>query len=755
MARSRRLPQASAAEVEREREEHAQVARMEQLQALGKLLADSRKEAIDGRAASGIEAEWIEDEEFIEGIDDLNRHERGGKRETKPPYQATPDADEQQSTIFPNITRPYVEAAAAKVGDILLPTDDRPWSLKPTPVPELQAKAKGKLPLEVIEGMAQVGASEEQAVQVAQAEQEAADALLKEAEEKAKKAEKRIEDWHIECQWHAEARLVIDDECRVGTGVLKGPMPVKKKVTKYIDGEIVIERERKPVSKRVSYWNCFPDPACGENIHNGRFHWERDFITAKQLLALRDQEGYLADQIELCYQEGPAKKTDAARKQADGREIDDKAVFEIWYFYGFATREQLALVNAAAPEGKALMVPATFTMVNSRVIKGDLNHLDTGEFPYDYAVWQPRKNLPWGMGVARQIRPAQQIVTAATRTMLTNAGRAAGPIFVIGAGTKGANGNNDIIPWKKFFGAKNDAGEPVDAREAMNMLEVPDRQASLMAIIQYGMKLAEDVTGLPLLLQGQAGNAPETLGGQMLVDRNASGVLRRIARMFDDRLTEPHIRRYYTYLLQYGPDDEKGEYMLDARGSTALVERELERQYNDSILQASLNPAFEISPAKAMEQKLRTDKRNPKDFQYTEEEKAKMAEQQAQQGQQGDPRAEASKEVANIRANAEKEKAAAQAAAEQAEREWKAAEAEKEREHQRHMAELDNQRRVMEFAEKRNVSIEQIKAELAGTVIKVKAQERLSRDRNAKGPQLSKPPTEPAGRAPNGQAYQK
>lgn len=725
---------------------------MDALQMLGKLKAEERKEAIDGRAQCGIEAEWIEDEEHYESIDDANR---GIMRAagSKPPYQATPVVDEQQSVIFPNITRPYVDAAAAKVGDILLPTDDRAWEIKATPVPELQAKAKGKLPIEVIKGMAEANVPEEKAVAVAKAEQDAADALLKEADEKAKKAAKRIEDWHVESQWHAEARRVIEDECKAGTGVMKGPMPVKKKRQKYVDGKLVVVMERKPVSKRIDYWNCFPDPVCGENIQNGRYHWERDYITAKQLLALKKQEGYIAEQIDLVYAEGPAKNSDP-RKQADGRELDGKAVFEIWYYYGYATREQLVLVGAAAPEGAPLMIPATFTMVNDRVIKGDLNHLDTGEFPYDYAPWQRRKNLPWGLGVSRQIRAPQQMVTAATRTMLTNAGRAAGPIFVMGAGTKGANGNNDIIPWKKFFAGKNEQGEPVDARQAMNMLVIPDLQASMAAIIDRGLKFAEDVTGLPLLLQGQAGSAPETLGGQQLVDRNASGVLRRIARTFDDCLTEPHIRRYYTYLLLYGPDDEKGEFVIDARGSTALVEREMERQYNDAILQASLNPAFEISPAKAMEQKLRTDKRNPKDFQYTDEEKQKMAEQQAQQGQAGDPRAEASKEVATIRANTEKEKAAAQAAAEKEEQAFKAAEADKQRAHDIAMAERNERIEMMKLAQSQNVSLAQIKADLAGTAIKVKAQKDLSRERGH-GPQMLKPPTEPAGRAPDGQAYQK
>jgi hypothetical protein len=72
--------------------------------------------------------------------------------------------------------------------------------------------------------------------------------------------------------------------------------------------------------------------------------------------------------------------------------------------------------------------------------------------------------------------------------------------------------------------------------------------------------MMEDSTGLPMLLQGQLGKAPDTVGGMTMLNNNASAVLRRLARTFDDCVTEPHIRRYYAWLLQYGEDDEKGDF---------------------------------------------------------------------------------------------------------------------------------------------------------------------------------------------------
>lgn len=713
-------------------------AMLERLQALGTQLAKTRKEAVDGRKASGVEDIWREDEEHFEGIDDANRGQTGGSA-SKPPWQTTAAVDGDKSIEFVNITRPYVEAAAAKVGDILLPTDDRAWSIKETPIPELIERAKGKLDIDVIAGMGDMNVPEELALQVLEEEKADADRLIQEAKDKAKRAEKRIEDWHIECQWHAEVREVIDDMAKLGTGVLKGPIPEMKRQQRYDpeNGVLVIKEEVKPVSKRIDPWNCFPDPACGGLIHKGRYHWERDYLTKKQLIELKSDPDYIGSQIDLCIEEGPQKKGEG-RQQADGRYLDEQELYEIWYGYCYATREDLEAAGCDCKGAKTPLIPTVFTMVNDRVIKGALNHLDTGDFPYDYVPWQKRKNSPWGFGVARQIRTPQRIVNGATRAMLVNAGRAAGPMLVLRNHVIGADGNNDFRGWKVFYAGASDVSE--DVNKVAALIEIPAMTDKLMAIIQYGMKLAEDVTGLPLLLQGQVGGAPETLGGQQLTERNAAGVLRRIARVFDDRLTEPHVRRYYTYLLMHGPEEiEKGEFVIDARGSTALVERDVNRQEVTALLEASLNPAFGLDPKKTMEQKLRADNRNPKDFQFTEEELEQQ--QAAAQQPQTDPRVEANKEIAQMKTQADMQAL-----------EFKAAEAEKDRAHKEKLALIARETALAGYAEKRGISIQDAKVELTKTVMQLRTQKELART-SGTGPQVTKPPTEPPGRAPNGRAY--
>jgi len=70
---------------------------------------------------------------------------------------------------------------------------------------------------------------------------------------------------------------------------------------------------------------------------------------------------------------------------------------------------------------------------------------------------------------------------------------------------------------------------------------------------------------------------------------------------------------------------------------------------------------------------------------------------------------------------------------------------------------------MMDYANKRELSLEQVKAKLADTTMRLNLQKDLSlanltldvhKHSNPSAKQVITPPTEPAGRAPDGEAYQ-
>jgi hypothetical protein len=170
--------------------------RAQRLAALGDILAKSRSEAIAARIALGIDEQWAEDLEFYEGVDDANRGEVTSSWRSKPPGQAIPasnkDDGEVRSTVFVNITRPYCDAAAARISDMLMPTDDRAFSVGPTPIPDMEDIAVGKVSLAVRKSIADQSQSLEQANTALQAYVQDAQARMEDAKARAKKAQTRF-----------------------------------------------------------------------------------------------------------------------------------------------------------------------------------------------------------------------------------------------------------------------------------------------------------------------------------------------------------------------------------------------------------------------------------------------------------------------------------------------------------------------------------------------------------------------------------
>ena len=734
------LTEEQLAEIAR-REAEVEAERQAMLDALGVTLAGNRSKAIMFRESSGIEQEWLEDEEHYEGIDDMNRWERRAWK-GKPPEAPSPTEQRagNQSTIFLNITRPYCDAAAARMGDMLLPSDDRAWAIMPTPIPELADMAKGKFPQHILRQAATQFPGNPQAAQDSLAN--AVDAAMREMDEAKKKAEaaaKRIEDWHVQCQYHAEVRKVLDDCAKIGTGILKGPFPVKKKVVAFVQGAIVLKEEIQPASIRVDPWKFYPDPGCGENIHNGSGCWEYDDISQKALADLRGTPGYIDSQLELVLAEGPIKAGKVApdRPLPDGHHVDRDALYQIWYYHGNLSREDMAVMGCACEEGH-VSVPAQITMINNRVVRAVLNPLDTGELPYDLMIWQKRTGMPWGMGVSRQIRTPQEIVVAAGRNMMDNAGRGGGPQLVVQQGVVvPEDGVYEVTPWKVWLAGEDADMEHID--KAFRFVTIPMIQVELTAIIQLGLKFAEDVTGLPMLLQGQQGKAPDTLGGMQMLNNNATAVLRRIARFFDDLITEPHVRRYYTFLLQYGEDSEKGDFHIDARGSSALVQRDLENQAIGEMANIVLNPAFGKDPKKWINEYLRSRHLDPKRFDYDDEQWQQIVENMAKGPQ--DARAA----IAQI-------KAASDERLLRLEQAFEGAQNDKDRALQWAITQIGLTVNAANLDQDTRKNLENIKAKLGETVIKLGAQERMQ-VRGIGAKQVVQPPVEPPGRAKPGQAF--
>lgn len=623
------------------------------------------REAVSFRETSGIEEEWRDANDLFNGWDDLNAPTNGTMNIRDKNSKAKPDASQgAQSTLVLNITKPKTKVAVARVKEMLVPTNDRPWDMKPTPIPEYEEISTNP---KLAGTMVQLGDGSQAPALLA------VEAMREKAVQAVKGEADWVEDRFVEGKVYGQMRKVIDDAGRIGTGVLKGPFPICKTSREWkVKGtlaELVLKKKDAPTSKKVRAEDCYPDPSCGEDIHIGSYFVERDFATARELRRLADDPSYDQRAIAQALLEGPEnsamdRATGTKERKKPGDTVRDSSLFTLWYYYGDCTPEALIAmgveddelgntVEAAndAPysgnkarsaddeaeqafdpgkargklsdEEKAALrtVPSMVTMLNGRPIKAVISPLESGEFPFDFFPWEPVEGQPWGRGVPMEMKAAQLIVKSGVRRMLENGGLSAGPQIAITEGALTPYDNVYQITGRKLW--KFTPTQLIsDINKAMAMFEIPSMQVELMNIITFGLEMADRLTNIPMLLQGdqQAGTSPETLGGMKLLVQNSMAPLRDKAKLYDDNLIGPHLTRYHEWFMLHVPDKPKGDTEIKPLGSTALVQREEGREFLMMLAPVKDDPKYRINPDKFARELARGNGYDIALIQYTEEE---------------------------------------------------------------------------------------------------------------------------------------
>lgn len=704
------------------------------------LFLDWLREATQAREQSGIEEEWRLAEDLYAG-----RYPEQGTEDI-PVKAAKPQPGQSQIVI--NITKSKTNIAASQIIRRVLPGDMRPWECKPTPVPEFDEAIAGgsKEPIRLASGEVA------EATKVAKAAKQ----MLK---DKADRMGNQIQDWLTDSgiyrgkTAYAELRKMIKNGARVGTGVIKGPFPTQVEVRswKVENGVAVIQVSKKivPRIEAKKAKNCYPDPSCGENVHNGRFFIERDYLTESQVRELANSPGYEPEDLETVLKEGPQSWSRFDDRHKDERagqvRIHDRSTFETFYLYASISPKALigcgyqvpALTMApgdlAGDEAELALkrqielamsltsIPIVATMINGRIVKVVLNPSEKGGFPYRFFRWSEVEDRPWGEGVPIQIAAAQLLHTAAVRAMSENAGQSAGAVTVMAEGLVQAVNQQYRLNRNSLFTFAPSLETGIDdVRKAFQLFTVPNVQEQLANIINMSQEWADQLANIPLLMQGITGASPDTLGGMEMLEANAASPLLDIAKEYDE-VVGPLISDFYDWGMQ-DPNvskDCKGDFKCVGIGATTLIHRDRKAIALQQIAAPMAgNPAFGLSPERTAEQVLRAVEIDPDDVKLTDEEKQQQAQQK--QGQE-DPRITA----ANIKAKADADREASRRESEAQERQFKAEQAERDRVFKKILADIEVQVRTLQMSDDRNLNLEQIRSALAETAMTLRSKRDL------------------------------
>lgn len=507
--------------------------------------------------------------------------------------------DAKGSQVFVNITAPKTDGFAARMADMILPTDGKNWAIKNTPIPEVLAAMNDSSPLLDPTGQ-QYHTADGHPVELRDVASGINDAL----DARCKAMEDEMDDQLTECNYNAVQRRGIDQVAQLGTMVLKGPNIVgrskrvwqrQQDATGTVHVCQIVE-DKRPAAEWVDVWDFFPDlnspdPEGWEDV------FQRHYMTKRQLRELAKQPGFDENAIRTVLKEDRKPFTTSLHLQmlrditGEHQTLQPMSRYELWEYHGPVTCEQLAACGVDLPddEDPLAVLDAVIWFCEGTVVKAIPTPEEQQGLGYHVTWVRKDETSPFGFGIPRLMRNSQKVANAAWRMVMDNAGLSLAPQIIMAMGVVPADGNYSLYPGKVWIAKEG----VIDVRAAMETFEIEIQLKDLLTIFETAMKLADDETSAPIIMQGENTPAvPETAEGMSMLFNAASVIQRRFVRLYDDRITVPIITGLYDWNMAYNPNEDiKGDYSTVALGSSALLEKERQTQNILAGLNLAASPA--------------------------------------------------------------------------------------------------------------------------------------------------------------------
>lgn len=501
-------------------------------------------------------------------------------------------------------------AAGAWIRDTLANAEDKPWTVEPTPQPELSASGKLAarqafwLDLQrqgVMLSMLPPGIAAER---IKQLEDIAAEMESDTAREACTRMEKLIHDQLEEGGWREAFDAIIDDLTVFPAAIVKSPIVRRVSNPKWT-GERIVMREVSQIRvERVSPFDLYPsrdstDPQNGGSVS------ERMPMTGKAITDCKALPHFSRDAISTLLTLYPtgfrgqtANETERRQLEAQGGNAwaGGDGLFDVIDFWGrvpgallleWVAFEGLA-PDAAFPER---IDPDQFYEVNvwhcaGLVLRCLFNPMPTGRRPYAVTSFNRLPGSFWGESVIMLLRDLQRQANSAARRLVQNMAYASGPIGEINldALDETEDTPNVIRPYRVFYTRGANKGK------AINFDKVPSVAAELLAVFNAYWRLADEVCGIPAYSYGGATpsqGAASTMGGLSLLYNSALKGIKQAIGNLDKYLVEPVIEGLYLLnMLLYPDQNVKADAMAVARGAKGIMAREMRQARTVETLQA-------------------------------------------------------------------------------------------------------------------------------------------------------------------------
>ncbi len=524
-----------------------------------------------------IERRWVDDmRQFMGQYDQevINKMPKGGAQ------------------VFINVTKPKTLKGEAQLVDMLFPVDDKNYGISPTPNPDLSLATSSDRQVYDKDGNPLQFSDDKSPV----TEGDVAKAHLELAEEKCKSMEREIDDQLIECDYSASCRKMIHYAAVLGTGIVCGPEVEQRELrswTQTPEGKFVMafQLDKRPIVRHVLPWDFFPDLSA-TTIQECGFIFERSYLSAKSLRRLNRIPGVVKENLDRLIKDtgGNGKSTQnfsehvsSLREMSGIIGMTEDSRYELWRYRGPIKKEVMISAGVIDPKDKDAPdeMDGIVIFCGDVVLKAAVNPMESEDWPYSVFCWEKDDNCIFGYGVPHDGSHMQSIINTSARLMLDNATKSAGPQIVFNNRVEPVDGSYEVAPWKCW----KTSDPTTKVSDAFDIFNFPSVQAEIANIYNWARALFDEVTGLPVISEGEQGQVTPTVGGMSMLINAATTTRRNQVKHFDDDVTVPMIQRFYDWNMQFNTDDSiKGDMKVFARGTSALLAKEEKLQALITIL---------------------------------------------------------------------------------------------------------------------------------------------------------------------------
>ena len=500
---------------------------------------------------------------------------------------------------FPSINIKCI-AAAAYILDIYL-SDDRPWGLDPTPIPDLppdllmQVVARVQQEIIMSDG---VPTDDDIAALDERATKEVMAALKKDADERARKMERKIDDKLKEGGWIAALADVINDLVTYPAAILKGPVLRMRPTFEWVQDETggykpEVRKDLFLDWDRVSPFDFYPqrnikDPDDG-------YVFQRLRLNRRKITELKGLPGYNDAEIDAVLDESQAGGSlksgwlwdgDSEANEAEERDtLEGTADGQIdgLEFWGSVPGQWLLDwgMDAKKVTDAKREYPITAILVGKHVIRAAINPHPLGKKIYHVESWSKIPGSFWGQGIPEQVDALVSLLNVAIRALANNMAIASGPQVGVDVSVAPAGMEFDrMMPWQvwKLNSAEmSGMGGSDNGRLPITFFQPTMQAEVLLGVINSFIRFIDEYTGIPGYTHGvaQTGGAGETASGQAMLMNAAGRIIKNITAKIDMNLVASPVRRVWEYLMQYDPDNSiKGDSQIVTHGASAVAVKE-------------------------------------------------------------------------------------------------------------------------------------------------------------------------------------